>query len=238
MSRRLIVSRPITARRIRGGLICLALLFAALTLLAGCAGRTGEEPKPLDEPPKVDAEAARREAEEDRRRDEEARLRDEEAKRLAVEEARQAEEQRQKEELMQLFGEIGEVPPPPQRPKPQGIPFDEAVPPLPNEPTVRVAVLSNAGQPEKGRQVALLIGTYHRERLENQLGAAIKIAYVSHLKRNITRDSVIHFRPNFLRAATSVASVLPQHQTIGPMSGEERLQEGVDLFVYIGGDYR
>ncbi len=228
MSRRLIVARLITARRIRSGLICLALLCAALTLAAvfsGCAA-----PKPLDVPPKVDEEAARREAEEERRRDDEAQ-------RLA-EEARKAEEQRQKEELMQLFGEIGEVPQPPQRPKPQGIPFDEAVPPLPNEPTVRVAVLSNAGQPEKGRQVALLIGIYHREHLEDQLGAAIKIAYVSHLKRNITRDSVIHFRPNFLRAATSVASILPQHQTIGPMSGEERLQEGVDLLVYIGGDYR
>ncbi len=228
MSRRLIVARLITARRIRSGLICLALLCAALTLAAvfsGCAA-----PKPLDVPPKVDEEAARREAEEERRRNDEAR-------RLA-EEARKAEEQRQKEELMQLFGEIGEVPQPPQRPKPQGIPFDEAVPPLPNEPAVRVAVLSNAGQPEKGRQVALLIGIYHREHLEDQLGAAIKIAYVSHLKRNITRDSVIHFRPNFLRAATSVASILPQHQTIGPMSGEERLQEGVDLLVYIGGDYR
>ncbi len=223
MSQRLIV-----ARRIRSGLICLALLCAALTLAAvfsGCAA-----PKPLDVPPKVDEEAVRREAEEERRRDEEAR-------RLA-EEARKAEEQRQKEELMQLFGVIGEVQQPAQRPKPQGIPFDEAVPPLPNEPTVRVAVLSNVEQPEKGRQVALLIGTYHREHLEDQLGAAIKIAYVSHLKRNITRDSVIHFRPNFLRAATSVASILPQHQTIGPMSGEERLQEGVDLLVYIGGDYR
>lgn len=231
MSRRLIVARLITARRIRSGLICLALICAALTLAAGCAGRIGEEPKPLEVPPKVDEEAARREAEEDRRRDEEAT-------RLAEEEARKAEEQRQKEELLQLFGEIGEVPQPPQRPKPQGIPFDEAVPPLPNEPAVRVAVLSNAEQPEKGRQVALLIGTYHREHLEDQLGAAIKIAYVSHLKRNITRDSVIHFRPNFLRAATSVASILPQHQTIGPMSGEERLQEGVDLLVYIGGDYR
>ena len=118
------------------------------------------------------------------------------------------------------------------------IPYEEAVPPPPQPPTVRVAVLSSQSQPEKGQNIALILGTYRRDMLEELMGMAVEIAYISHMKQDVTRQSAIHFRPNFLRAAVSVASVLPREQDLRPMSADEQRQESVDLLVYVGKNYR
>lgn len=204
----------------------LAAVLLGLALLGGCAAS-----EPLDQPPQVDEEALRLEEEERRKREaEEARL---------AELRRIEEEKRQREEMMQLFGPVGE--PPPSGPVPEqavtGIPFDEAVPPLPKEPTVRIAVLSLDSQPDKAQRVALSIGTHERERLEARLGMAVKIAYVAQVKVPPPHESEVRYRPQFLRAAQSVAAVISAEQWVGPMTPDELLQQGVDLFVYVGEQY-
>ena len=118
------------------------------------------------------------------------------------------------------------------------VPFESAVPPLPKEPVLRVAVLSDIGQPEKADRVALIIGNYTRQFLENRLGVMVKIAYVAQVERNITRQSVIRYRPKFFRAAVTIAKVLPRDQALSPMTARELSQQDVDLVVYIGRDYR
>ena len=118
------------------------------------------------------------------------------------------------------------------------VPFESAVPPLPKEPVLRVAVLSDIGQPEKADRVALIIGNYTRQFLENRLGVVVKIAYVAQVERNITRQSVIRYRPKFFRAAVTIAKVLPRDQALSPMTARELSQQDVDLVVYIGRDYR
>jgi hypothetical protein len=216
------------------------LLVVALAPLGGCSMFGGGETRPLDEPPQVDEEALRREAEE-KRLEEERRLAEE--KRLE-EERRLAEEKRIEAEIREVFGP---VPPAPVLPGPLGVAaatpegevaFDQAVPPLPDEPALRVAVLSDLEQPDKGHNVALIIGTYQRDYLESQLGMAVKIAYVSRTGSNVTTQSRIHFRPDFLQAAMTVASVLDRDQSVAPMTPAELSQQEVDLMVYIGKDYR
>jgi predicted small lipoprotein YifL len=204
------------------------LLLAALLLLGGCGGQPG----PLEQPPKVDEAQLRKEAEERRKAEEEAA-------RLA-EERRKVEEQRQQEELIATVGVVGEPPPVGPLPEPvvEGIPFDEAVPPLPAEPMLRVAVLAHGAPAGTGRQVAALIGTHERERLEERLGMAVSIVYVAETTRPLPRDSEIHYRKDYLRAAQSVAAVLSAAQWIAPMTDDELTQPRVDLLVHLGKDYR
>ena len=99
-----------------------------------------------------------------------------------------------------------------------------------------MAVFSLDTQPDKGRQVALILGTHERERLEERLGMAVKIAYVSHVKGPPAVPSEIRYRPNFLRAAQGVAGVLSAEQRIGPMTADDLRQE-VDVVVVVGPTY-
>ena len=220
------------------------LLMAAL---GGCSA--SEDPgveKPVDEPPVVDeAEAAKTREEE--RLAEEQRLKEEKER---AEEQRVAEEKQQEADVKEAIGSIGKAPPSeeggPQPPRPKwvlppitdGIPFDEAVPPLPKEPTVKVAVFSEESQQEKGQQVALMLQGPGREFIEAKLGAAVILAYVSHLKKIPTRNSAIHFRPKFFQAAQTVAAELPNRQGVAPMTESELKREGVDLIIYVGADYK
>jgi hypothetical protein len=219
-----------------------ALLLLAVGLLAnGCS--SGEAAKLAEAQKQKQAEEQRQREAEDRRLAEERRI---------------AEEKRQVAEMHDLFGPIGEPPPLPGEPQapaataapgaaaaapaapagPPEIAFDEAVPPLPKEPTVGVVVLSHAATPGQGRQVAALLGDYERERLEERLGMAVRIMYVAESTQPLARESEVHYRPDYLRAAQSVAAVLSAQQWIGPMSEEEQRQDGVDLVVHIGKDYR
>ncbi len=120
---------------------------------------------------------------------------------------------------------------------PAEIPFDDAVPALPPDPTVRVAVLSHDAPPSVSREVAALIGTWERDRIEEHLGMAVKILYVAESSQPLPRGSEIHYRKDYLRAAQSVASVMFAAQWIGPMTAEEQRQEDVDLVIHIGKTY-
>lgn len=233
----------------------LALLLMAI--LGGCSMLGGDDAQiesaqaaqPQDEPPAEPEQTA-----EEKREAEEARLAEEKRE---AEEARVAEEKRVAEEdqrrataVREAFGPVPESPPVTAAAAAAAataaadqaalklIPFDEGVPPLPQEPILRVAVLSEEDQPEKGDMVALTLGTYNRERIEDRLGMAVRIAYVSRLEDTGTVVSAIRFRPSFMKAALVVAAELPHRQEIGPMSSEELRQDSVDLLVYIGPNYR
>jgi hypothetical protein len=201
------------------------LLLVALSLLGGCSsGKKGPSEAEL----KAQAEQRAKQAAEDAKQ---------------AEERRKAEEQRQLVELQEAFGPVGEPPAPPAAltapgAAAGGTPFDEAVPPLPAEPTVRVAVLSHDAPLAKGRQVALLVGTYDRDRIEARLGRAVKIMYVAETTHPLARASEVHYRKNYLSAAETVAQTMPAQQWIAPMTPAEQSQPNVDVVIHIGKDYR
>lgn len=210
--------------RMRMLIMALAAALLAAPLLGGCSSHKAPEAKPLEEPPAAPAKTPEQIQAE---------------KEAAAKAAEEAAAKRKEEEVKQTFGTPAPPPsPPPVQKAPEGLPFDQVVPPLPAEPTVRVAVLSDAGQPSKGEKVALIIGTYQKKRLENELGMTVKIAYISSVTKNITRQSVIRYRPKFLKAAVAVASVLPAEQRVEPMTPAEEDRLGADLLVFVGRDYR
>jgi hypothetical protein len=215
-----------------------ALLLAGLSLLAGCATTTapwwctgpGGTPSMVagcSNIPRKPTQA-------------EVNAKAEQQAKKAAEQAKVAEEQRQIAEVQQAFGPEGQAPDlgPLPAPKVEGTPFDEAVPPLPPEPTVRVVVLSHDAPLAKGRDVALLVGTYDRDRIEARTGMAVKIVYVAESSRPLARASEVHYRKNYLTAAQSVAQAMSAQQWIAPMTPDEQSQQDADLVIHIGKDYR
>ena len=132
----------------------------------------------------------------------------------------------------------GGASPEPQPPPPAEVPYDQAFPPPEGSPPVRIAILSSPSRPEDGARLALVLGTYQRERLERELGREVKIAFVSRSASEHQKRSVVHYREGNLKAATAVAASIPAGQVVAPMTPEEAGQEGVDVFVYVGTDLR
>lgn len=187
----------------------LILLMLALLSSANMLSGCGGPPEPLDEPPSDPA-------------------------------ALEAMELAKQQNIREAFGPVGATPKsiPPEPPKKEGIPFDTAYPPPTIKPMLRVAVMNNPGQRAKGDKAALIIGTYQKEYLEKILGMSIRVAYISEFKDHIIKRSGIRFRPNFLKPALEVASVLPKQQLVEPMAPKEVAKREVDLIVYVGENYK
>ncbi|MDH4248075.1 MAG: hypothetical protein OEW39_09670 [Deltaproteobacteria bacterium] len=120
----------------------------------------------------------------------------------------------------------------------EGIPFDQAFPPPAPPPTVNIAVVGAVESPDKSQGVAYVIGTLQRERLERVIGKQVKIAYVSVALAIPTRTSRIRFRPDAVKAAVNIASAMTRPQVIEPMTEQEQAQDGVDIIIYVGPEYR
>ena len=132
-----------------------------------------------------------------------------------------------------------ERPPQPPPPQDERIPFEKAFPEEARKiRPVRIGVLSSPNRPQAGRQVALILGTYQRPRLERILGRKVKIAFVSQSSKPHRAQTVIFYRPDFLKAAIQAASVMPGAQVVEPMTEPDLSREGTDIIIYIGKDTR
>ena len=126
-----------------------------------------------------------------------------------------------------------------QPPQEKRIPFEKAFPEEARKiRPVRIAVLSSPNRPQAGQQVALILGTYQRPRLERILGRKVKIAFVSQSSKPHKAQTVILYRPDFLKAAIQAASVMPGAQVVERMTEPELSQEGMDIIIYVGEDTR
>ncbi|MCZ6842082.1 MAG: hypothetical protein O7G32_04545, partial [SAR324 cluster bacterium] len=103
---------------------------------------------------------------------------------------------------------------------------------------VRIAVLSSVGRMNAGQQVAMILRSYQRQRLEKALGRPVKVAFVSSSNKKHKKKTRIRYRPGFLKAAIQVASAIPREQVVEPMSGEELNRRGVDVIIYLGSGVR
>ena len=117
------------------------------------------------------------------------------------------------------------------------ISFQSAFPDTLKEPTVHIAVFTGPTAPERGGQVALILADREKDRLEANLGMAVKIAFVSMFEEPIPNNSLIRYRKDYFRAAVKVADTLPGIQNIKPMSEQESIRLGVDLIIYVSDNY-
>ncbi len=119
-------------------------------------------------------------------------------------------------------------------------PFEKIFPELVRKiRPLRIAVLSSPTRPNLGQRVAfLMMGIYQRDKLERSVGRRVEIAYVSQSNRAHRGKSVIHYRPDFIKAAIMVASIMPGEQRVEPMNETQRERRGVDIIIFVGEEIR
>jgi len=105
----------------------------------------------------------------------------------------------------------------------------------PDQPiTIRVAVLNASGKAGRAGMVAFLLEEYRGKELARKLGKKIAVVNLSNLGGSAQRDSVIYYRPGFLRAALIMAKVIPGKQFVTPMPASLRGKIGVDVEIRLG----
>lgn len=127
------------------------------------------------------------------------------------------------------------APPPEQQAAAERIPYEKAFPDeFRKRLPVRIGLLASPVRPGMGEKVAAILRNYQRGRLERELGQRVQISFVSRSTRKHGSRTIIHYRPNFLKAAIKVASVVPREGVVEPMSARELERSGVDVIVYLG----
>lgn len=100
--------------------------------------------------------------------------------------------------------------------------------------TIRVAVLNASGKADRAGMVAFLLEEYRGKDLARKLGKKIAVVNLSNLGGSAQRDSVIYYRPGFLRAALMMAKVIPGKQFVTPMPASLKGKIGVDVEIRLG----
>ena len=105
----------------------------------------------------------------------------------------------------------------------------------PEPPTrVRVAILNATGKPGGANKVAVLLGEYKRQALEDQIGLQIEVVNLSTAETIRPGQSIVFYRPEFLRAALAMAKAIPGEQFVEPMRPAGMKRAGVDVEIVVG----
>lgn len=99
---------------------------------------------------------------------------------------------------------------------------------------VRVAILNATGKPGGANKVAVLLGEYKRQALEDQIGMQIEVVNLSTADSVRAGRSVLFYRPEFLRAALAMAKAIPGDQFVEPMRPAGLKRAGVDVEIVVG----
>jgi hypothetical protein len=115
-------------------------------------------------------------------------------------------------------------------------PAEEADSVLGPEPAthVRVEILNATGKPGGANKVALLLAEYARRNLEDRIGMQIEVVNVSSAESERPGQSIVFYRPEFLRAALAMAKAIPGEQFVEPMRPAGMKRAGVDVEIVVG----
>jgi hypothetical protein len=106
---------------------------------------------------------------------------------------------------------------------------------IPGQPVtrVRIAVLNATGRERGANQVALLLDTVRRRPLENRIGMMIEVVNISAGAGTFGTDTVVYYRPGFLRPALILAQAIPGQTRVESMRTERTPRAGVDVEVVV-----
>ena len=108
--------------------------------------------------------------------------------------------------------------------------------PWQSRPTmVRTAVVNASGVAGRGAQVAVLLQEVRRLGLERRMGMRLEVVNASNSSRE-QAQSVIFYRPGYLRAALALAEALPGDQAVERMKSEDMKRTGFDVEIWLGRD--
>lgn len=101
---------------------------------------------------------------------------------------------------------------------------------------VRIVVLNGSGVSGKAGEVGILLAELRRHMLERQLGQRVEVVNISNATTFDRLETVIYYRPGFLRAALAVAQALPGDQAVAPTPPDRLGRRGIDLEILLGKD--
>jgi hypothetical protein len=105
----------------------------------------------------------------------------------------------------------------------------------PEPPTrVRVAILDATGKAGGANKVAVLLSEVKRQSLEDQIGLQVEVVNLSTAEAVRPGQSILFYRPEFLRAALAMAKAIPGEQFVMPMRPAEMKRAGVDVEIVVG----
>ena len=99
---------------------------------------------------------------------------------------------------------------------------------------VRVAILNATGKPGGANKIAVLLSEVKRRALEDQIGLQIEVVNLSTAENGRAGQSVLFYRPEFLRAALAMAKAIPGEQFVQPMRPADLKRAGVDVEIVVG----
>ena len=100
---------------------------------------------------------------------------------------------------------------------------------------VRVAVLNGSGVTGKASEMGILLGDIRRRSLERKLGQRLELVNVSNFGANNLMETLVYYRPGFLRAALLIARAIPGQQSVRTMVPDQIRKIGIDVEIVLGG---
>lgn len=101
--------------------------------------------------------------------------------------------------------------------------------------TFHLSILNASPNQESAQRLAILLDRHFRKFLEDQLDMRMNITNISSVQEQTSfAKTTIYFRPNYLKAALALATVIPGEQIVERMSLEQRGRLGLDIEIYAG----
>lgn len=105
---------------------------------------------------------------------------------------------------------------------------------VPETHMVRVALLNTAEGLDGALQLNLLLSRYRRQSLEARMGLKLEVVNISNANADHIQQSVLYYRPGFLRPALILAEVMPGEQAVEPMPPQALAKQTVDIQILVG----
>jgi hypothetical protein len=103
---------------------------------------------------------------------------------------------------------------------------------------LNVSVLNASSRDQNAQRLAILLDRQQRQRLEEQIGMRLEVTNISSVREGMVLPRTkIYFRPNFLKAALSLAEVIPGEQIVELMPSSHKGRMGTDIEVYVGENF-
>jgi hypothetical protein len=116
-------------------------------------------------------------------------------------------------------------------------PVDEVLQQYHRPSIMQLSIINASNLTKRAYELSVYLGKEKRQDIEELLGIKLDIVNISNAKNDMHEQSTIYFRPNFLKAALFLATIIPGEQRLIPIdSTRERL--GVDIEVYLGMDFK
>lgn len=103
---------------------------------------------------------------------------------------------------------------------------------------LNLAVFNASPRVGTARRLAIMLEHQQRRTIEERLGLKLEILNISSVREDLRLPRTkIYFRPNFLKAALTLAEMIPGEQVVEPMPLSRLSRLGNDVEIYVGENF-